>query len=145
MVNQYITLRSPMNRFVTLWVGVFSSDGMVRFVDAGHGHWLIAGADGPRAPEHRGGIPLGIDEAFAYESERLELLDDERVVLFTDGAVEQVNGEGEQYGLDRVVDVLRGTDSPGRDVDALMSALDAWRGAGRLDDDVTIASLQGAG
>jgi sigma-B regulation protein RsbU (phosphoserine phosphatase) len=142
MVNRYITLRSPMNRFVTLWVGCITPDGVLQYVDAGHGHWARVRGGTVHRPDHRGGIPLGIDEAFAYESETLHLEPHDRMVLLTDGILEQANEVGEAFDWERVAGALADSDSVATDVRVLFEAVDAWRGAIRPNDDMSIASFQ---
>src|SRR5690606_25746527 len=44
---RFVHPRRPESRFVTLWVGVFDAKARtLRYVDAGHGHAMMARADG---------------------------------------------------------------------------------------------------
>ncbi len=64
-------------------------NGSISFIDAGHGHWFILDAEGIRAISAVGNIPIGIDPAIDYAPEQITLERGDRLVLFSDGIVEQ--------------------------------------------------------
>lgn len=134
----------PGGRFISLWVGVIDpATREIRFVDAGHGHWLVReSADARPSPLHTvGGLPLGIDPDAPYHDESLRLGPGGRVVLFSDGVAEQRARDGEEFGHTRTIDALSGSTSASSDVGRLFTAVEAHAGADALDDDVTVASL----
>lgn len=140
-VNAYLAERSPLDRFVSLWIGVFdATDRSVTYIDAGHGHWLVKRSDEHRRPG-ASGIPLGIDPDARYPAQRLALGVDERIVLYSDGMTEQRSREGEMFGPDRLASSLR--DSPGVEDDVRMAcdALGAFAQTQSWDDDASIASI----
>lgn len=132
-------------RFVSLWVGVFDRSGHVEFVDAGHSHWLLVRADGPcEAPNpEEAGIPLGIDPATAYRRGTRRMGPGDRVVVFSDGLVEQRrDGGGAEFGISGVKAALLAEAPPGSDVQRVVAALHRHAGSGKLADDATIASIR---
>jgi serine phosphatase RsbU (regulator of sigma subunit)/pSer/pThr/pTyr-binding forkhead associated (FHA) protein len=143
-VNAYISQHSAANKFISLWLGIFdSSDRSVSFVDAGHGHWLCITPGRPvERIETAGGIPLGIDKDFVYSAERLEITPESRVVLFSDGVVEQPGPEG-LYGLERAIHALVACGSVNEDVAGLFKSVrDYSQTPDSLADDTTVASIQ---
>lgn len=143
-VNQRICARIDEGRFISLWCGVFdAAEGVVRFVDAGHGHWLVR-RNGQRAHTHPcvGGIPLGIDASMHYATESLPIVQGDRLIVFSDGVVEQQSPAGEEFGLERVVDLLAATDTPDDEVSALIRAVLDFAAHDTLADDVTVASIE---
>jgi serine phosphatase RsbU (regulator of sigma subunit) len=145
-VNRYLTSRSAMNMFVTMWLGVIdAAAGSVCYVDAGHGHWLIkrAGGKAPEAPPRPGGIPVAIDSSYHYENERMAISPGDRLILYSDGLLEQCSPTGEQFGLQRVIAAVSGT---GRaveaDADALFDAVRRFACTDMLDDDATVAAVE---
>lgn len=141
-VNRYLSHRSSANRFVTLWVGVISADGSIRAIDAGHGHCVRRQADGTlERITLRGGIPIGIDPSFNYVAETCSIQPGERLILYTDGLVEQTDAHGEEFGLERVARVLRSTATPDEDLSAVLLALRQFSGDVPWTDDVTVASI----
>lgn len=139
--NRFLAgLRVP-RRFVSLWVGSFDLDGQIRFVDAGHGHWLIMSADGSvRAISRIGGIPLGIDASVDYAPETVTLHPGERLVLYSDGITEQRNTQGEEFGRVRLLQAARNAD-PFHVADAILSAARKHAGA-PLTDDASVAIIE---
>ena len=142
-VNRYVTASSPAHMFVSLWVGVFDeADRSLRYVDAGHGHWFITyRGKGPVHADRPGGLLVGIDMDYAYDSATLDLGDVDRIVLYSDGVIEQVDPEGEAFEIDRVREVLATTGSPKQDVEVLFEQLTEFAGKSLLDDDTTVASI----
>lgn len=156
-VNRYLCDRLSPGRFVTLWLGVFASDGRVCFVDAGHAYWMRRthgatsgdevdaggmavtrhGPDlGPRS------IPIGIFKEARYESTMLHLGPGERIVLYSDGIAEERDAAGREFGIDRLAMALDGADSADEDVRRAFAAVHSFSHASSLSDDATVASIQ---
>ncbi len=53
-------------------------------------------------------FPLGILEEVDYQETHLALAPGDRVVFYTDGIVEAMSPQGEMFGFDRLLDVVRG-------------------------------------
>jgi len=49
-----------------------------------------------------GGIPLGIQENAPYSQEEVQLQSGDIAVLYSDGALEPINKQNEQYGMKRL-------------------------------------------
>lgn len=147
-LNRHVADRSHGGMFVTMWIGMLSprdeNDQLeVEFIDAGHGHWLVTtdGHDADR-PEYTGCLVVGIDPSYRFRSESIILEPGQRLVLFSDGVVEQKSPKsGEEFGLPRTGEVLRACASSAQDVEALVSAVVEHAGSEQLDDDMTIASI----
>jgi sigma-B regulation protein RsbU (phosphoserine phosphatase) len=75
-----------------------------------------------------------------YGEGRRELGVGDLVVLFTDGVVETPNGDGEEFGDRRLVEILgRHRTAPLDQVVAeVVTALERWSGGGAPHDDLTI-------
>ena len=143
-VNRYIAECSPSHMFVSLWVAVYDrSDRSLRYVDGGHGHWFITYRDkGPVHAGKPGGLLVGIDGEYAYESVTLDLADVDRIILYSDGVIEQVDPSGVAFGHDRVQQILAGTTSANQDVAEIFKQLEEFAGKSLLDDDTTVASIE---
>jgi hypothetical protein len=143
-VNAYISSRSAVNRFISMWVGVFDRTGRtVTYADAGHGHWFVVRRDGSAAdPGATGGIPVGIDPDARYRSHSMPLFAGERVVLFSDGVVEQRSPNGEPFGVERVRRGAVTCRSADDCVERLFASLVAFAETEALDDDTTLASVE---
>lgn len=151
-LNAYLADHASGGRFVTLWVGVVEGGGLVTFIDAGHGHAHVRRAvDGGREELVAGrGIPLGIDGEAVYATATVALKAGDRLVIYSDGVVDQVGSVGEPFGMARLDEAMalaagRGGasgESPEDGVRGVMDALRAFAPAGRLDDDATMALIE---
>ncbi len=144
--NEYVCQHAPMDRFVSAWVGLFDTRAMrLTFVDAGHGHWALRSVkDGVIRPGDSApaGIPLGIDPDRPYAPAHVPLAPGDRVVLYSDGLVEQTSPSGAEFGIQRVHAEVAASPSARHDADGLLRLVQAHAQRPFLDDDTTIASVQ---
>jgi sigma-B regulation protein RsbU (phosphoserine phosphatase) len=142
-VNRYVLGHSAVNRFISLWVGVLDPvTGELTHVDAGHGHWAHCTAEGEaRCERIAAHPPIGIDGDTDFASITVTCQPGDRIVLMTDGVVEQPRADQEQFGMDRSLAVLRESRTPEQDVERLHQAVCAFADTEHLADDTTIASL----
>lgn len=146
-LNRHIANRST-GQFVTMWIGIFdpnpdTGDAEVEFIDAGHGHWLVTqnGQDAVR-PKFRGGLVVGVDPDIPFTSETFTLKKGQRLVVFSDGIVEQTSpGSDEEYGLDRAGALLSSCSTHREDVSNLLDGVLEFAQTEDLRDDTTIASV----
>lgn len=150
-VNQHVAAHSHEGQFISLWVGVVDpAAGVLTFVDAGHGHWLVKFPDQPASRVFaKGGIPLGVDATTEYIAEEIPFPAGSRLILYSDGLVEQQNTSGDEFGLERSLAALTNSTGPDRDVASLFDALlnfavppeaASYPDSIALSDDVTIVS-----
>jgi phosphoserine phosphatase RsbU/P len=132
-------------RFVTLWFGMVDLESkQITFVDAGHGFCIhIPAGRTPSVITTKGGPPLGLLEQCQYPSDTLNVGSGDRVILFSDGVVEQFDPtHSDQFGMPRVLDLLEQSSSPQEDVQLLEKGVRDFSGTdGALTDDLTIASI----
>ena len=114
-LNQQLYSNIPLNKFVTAFYGVLDvSCGRVTFTNAGHNPPILLRANGERIRLEVGGCVLGgfAESSFAEDSVALRAGD--RLVLFTDGLTEALDACREQFGEERLIELL----SQYRDCDA---------------------------
>jgi serine phosphatase RsbU (regulator of sigma subunit) len=86
--NRYAA-RVGSGRFVTAWIAVFDSTSKtLTLVDAGHGLAWRQDAKQLSPLKTRGGPPLGVDAQASFDSEILQLLPHERIIVLSDGVTE---------------------------------------------------------
>jgi serine phosphatase RsbU (regulator of sigma subunit) len=78
------------------------------------------------------------------EQETIQLREGDTLLLYTDGVVEAMNDEGEQFGEDRLCEVARAHTADGaRKLAAgIKDAVRQYSGPHRQDDDITVLTLQ---
>jgi serine phosphatase RsbU (regulator of sigma subunit) len=143
MTNHFVATRPTGGRFVSLVAATLDPGGRVSLVDAGHGHWLFAKEETePRHAQRATSVPLGIDPDATFGPVAYTMTPGERLVCYTDGIPDQVNGSGEQFGFQRLDDALRASDGCDTDITRLFDALLRHADDRPLDDDATVASVQ---
>lgn len=106
-VNQYLSDNTPANRFVTLFIAELDpATGIIRFINAGHNPPLIGRSDGSVEQLDSGGFPLGIIPMAEYEVGQTSLGAGEVLLVYSDGVSEAANLKGEEFGLDRLSQVV---------------------------------------
>ena len=146
-LDRVLTRSGPSSRFVSLAYIELDRRGNIIFVNAGHPPPLILS---PSTRNHRElhptasllGLPLPEQPRFARAFDRLE--PDEILVAFTDGILEAESPEGEEFGLDRLKDLL--FKHADRDLDELLEtvllAVDAFSPGRQQMDDQTLMLLR---
>lgn len=137
-LNRYVSARSEPGRFATLWVGIFSPDGTLRFCDAGHGYWAVWSAGQVSPGRNPMGIPIGIEPGATYGSDECRLTPGDRVLLYSDGLIEQRDADGQQVGREPVLAAL-GKGDPEDDIRAIFQTVCGRVGGASLADDATAA------
>ncbi|MDR3568786.1 MAG: SpoIIE family protein phosphatase [Syntrophobacteraceae bacterium] len=94
--------------FVTLFCAILDlRSGRLRYSNAGHEHPFILRREGPLEtlpiPE---GFVLGVNEDAGYQTMEVELKPGDRLIVYTDGVTEAVNGAGEFYAHQNLISVL---------------------------------------
>jgi serine phosphatase RsbU (regulator of sigma subunit) len=138
---------SPMVRrttgkrmFVTLLLAVLDrEEGTLTVASAGHPPLLLT-REGRLEEVGKGAPPLGTFKDARFEAEARPLAPGDLLVLYSDGLVEALDGEGREYGRERLERVVAQVEN-GRSAlsirEAILSDLAAFRGNAESADDVT--------
>jgi len=140
-VNDYCCAHSNGGRrFTTAVVAEYETTShTLTYVNAGHNVPLLLRADGRVERLERGGLPFGIDGKAPYDVADIQLESGDILVIFTDGLVEAVNEQGEEYGEDRLLAIIpalrqyRAKDG----ISAMMNELNRFTGMAHQHDDIT--------
>jgi sigma-B regulation protein RsbU (phosphoserine phosphatase) len=105
-LNQVMQAAAYPTTFVSLFIGEVEWDGHFFYVNAGHPAPFVVG-DGEIKDLPATGVPLGfvpqlhVNRAYAY------LPTGSVLVLYSDGIIERVNPEGEQFGIVRLKELVQ--------------------------------------
>jgi sigma-B regulation protein RsbU (phosphoserine phosphatase) len=123
-LNRHIAASTAPNKFITLLVVELDpSSNEVRYVNAGHNPGVVIGSDGNVRELASGGLPLGLFGESSYESGSLVLEPGDLLCLYSDGLTECESPSDEEFGLPRLVDLLRA--SSDRSLSEVIRAVDA--------------------
>jgi serine phosphatase RsbU (regulator of sigma subunit) len=145
-INGLLFRSTAIQQFATFFLArVDSRQGLMTFSNAGHNWPVVFRANGERQYLERGGTVLGILETVEYEEERVRLAPGDRVVLYTDGISEAMDGSGEFFGDDRLCDIVQHMSRAmtAREIsDQLLAALRVFLGSVEPQDDMTLLVLR---
>jgi sigma-B regulation protein RsbU (phosphoserine phosphatase) len=140
-MNHYACTNSQSGlRFTTAFLAEFDpASRALTYTNAGHNAPILRRSSGAIERLSSGGLPLGMWADKTYEAGNVILQPGDWLVIFTDGVVEAVNGSDEEYGEQRLLNVLQAgvTATPDELLRRVMSDLDAFVGPTPQHDDVT--------
>lgn len=122
--------------------------GKIYYTGAGHEHLIIFRARTNSCEKHKaGGVVLGLspDLTGRLEEKCLKLEKQDMVVLYTDGATEATNNDGEEFGINRIGQIVlsRGRRHPEEVVHAIFETVLRFHGRDKeQEDDLTIVAFR---
>ena len=103
-LNQLLVNDFPAGKFVTMVYAVLDPAAKtVVFANAGHLRPLLIDETGETFLEVERGLPLGLS-CGDYSETEISLTRGSRLIFYSDGITEAVDGREEEYGLDRLVE-----------------------------------------
>lgn len=144
-VNKYLAENIPSNRFVTLFYAELDPQtGALSFINAGHNPPLIVHAAGTVENLSAGGLPLGIRADADYREGRTQLQFSDVLVIYSDGVSEAVNPQGEEFGTDRLYEVVsHNLNASAAGIrDRIEAALTKWAQGTPAADDITLVIVK---
>jgi phosphoserine phosphatase RsbU/P len=129
--------------FATLVLGKANRSGEVEIGNAGHCPPLWLRGKEVSTLEATG-VPLGMFCTSLYPTRRIRVEPGDSLVLYTDGVTEARDSSSQEYGSVRLTELLRsnGTSSPQAKIATMLADLNAFTGAHRPHDDLSIMVVQ---
>ena len=140
-VNELLYEENETLMFVTVLYSIYNPEtGRLTYSNGGHDAPMLVRPDGSsELLPLTGGVALGIAPDIEYPSHTVQLEPGDTVMLYTDGITEAMNGDGEQFGVERMHDVFAES-PPENSEQALKAMFDAVRnfvGDTPQSDDIT--------
>jgi sigma-B regulation protein RsbU (phosphoserine phosphatase) len=133
--------------FITMFCAVYDpADGALSFANAGHNPPVLARRDGLPAELDGDGAAIGLLGEVEFEACETSVGPGDCLLLYTDGVVEALDAHDEQFGEQRLADVVveRAPGGAQAVVDGVVDAVDAFTGGAAPRDDVTLLALRRA-
>jgi stage II sporulation SpoE-like protein len=142
-LNRIINRSTLSTRFISLFYGELEKNGNFIYCSAGHPPALFL-HDGRFQELAHGGMVLGPDPDAQYERGYVVLRPGDIVVAYSDGITEAANERDEQFGLDRLRQVIAAnTDLAAKGmVDLIFQSVEAFAGRVRPADDQTVVVIR---
>jgi sigma-B regulation protein RsbU (phosphoserine phosphatase) len=144
-LNRLVQENTEPQHFVTFFLGFFDANNRrLTYVNAGHNPPLYFPPGGKPKELTEGGLLLGIMPEVRYEAGELPLQKNAPVVLYTDGVTEAENHSEEQFGTERLSEIVESN----RQLSAkelgerILTGLKSFCDGKELGDDVSLVILK---
>ncbi len=148
-VNRFICSHSEVGRFATLFFGILDETGKIEFINAGHVPPLLAHNGKVESVFRAESFPLGMFPQAEFKPSSHVLQPGDTLILSTDGIMEAANSAGEDFGEDRLREIIeKNPRAPVEDLQAkILAAVEQFTGNAPQADDLTllIVRYQGTG
>ncbi|MBN1505097.1 MAG: PP2C family protein-serine/threonine phosphatase [Candidatus Eisenbacteria bacterium] len=147
--NTLLYLSTDPQKFATLFYGILDyRNHRLCYCNAGHERpYMVASAGkeaGKPARLDVGGIILGCVEQFPYEETCLPFNRGDLIVVFSDGVTEAMSETGEEYGEERIANLLAANpnESAAGLIEKLVASVAEHAGKRSQTDDITLVAVR---
>jgi phosphoserine phosphatase RsbU/P len=143
-LNRLFPFELATEQFATLLYGLLNvRSGEFRYVSAGHPSPVHVPHGASAVVLESSGLPIGLTEE-SYVERSAHVRPGDRLYLYSDGVLEVMNQAGEQFGIARLLELLR-IARPGslqESVNALLRGIADWHADERPQDDISILGVE---
>lgn len=141
MLNDRYPGGDECDQYFTMVYGTLETDtGRGVLCQAGHPHPVVVGADRGPTEIGCGGYPVGMLPDVRFDDAEFFLEPGERLVLYSDGVPDALDGRGQPFGRERLMALLAATGDRdlGASIDRIEATLTAWRAGAGWEDDASL-------
>ena len=142
-LNKILHRSRLTTKYVSLFYGELEENGTFIYSNAGHNPPFVLKEGDEHHFLREGGLILGPTPDATYNRGYIELSAGNVLCMYTDGITEAHNEEDEEFGLDRLIDLVRlNREKPAQEiVSTVLNAIEMWGRAG--EDDRTVVIVKG--
>ena len=141
-INKITCDGNDTSMFATFFMGVLElPTGRLYYCNAGHNKPFIVSdiiTELPAKPN----LPLGIFDDVPYVVREYTLPPDSMLFLYTDGLTEAMNGQYEQFGIERLKDNLKSEEDCKNQIEKMTQAVHQFAGGASQSDDLTMLAIR---
>jgi sigma-B regulation protein RsbU (phosphoserine phosphatase) len=148
VANSTVYKGSYERRLMTFFYSILDTQsGLLRFANAGHLHpYLFRAEDAQVQQLDVSSYPLGVKANSIYPEQQVQLSDGDLMVFYSDGIIEAMNPQGEEFGFERMEEAIARHGHLCA-TDIVNSLLLDWRrftmdGERAPEDDVTVVAVK---
>jgi phosphoserine phosphatase RsbU/P len=141
LLNKHIYANTSAEKYATFCFGLFDENrSVLTYTNAGHLPPILMRRGEPFAELEVTGTVVGAFPFSRYEEQEIALESGDLLVAYTDGVVEPEDPYGEQFGEDRLKDLLvkHGGAESSEIIAKVMEAVEQWTASTELQDDMTM-------
>jgi sigma-B regulation protein RsbU (phosphoserine phosphatase) len=139
-LNRHLFRNTSDERYATCFFGVYDAETrQLHYTNAGHLPPVYIHGTKVRRLE-TGGMVVGLFSEVPFQQGAVEIEHGGMLVAYSDGLIEPENVYGEEFGTDRLIDVVTRNreKSPNDIAQAMMTAAEEWSGSPEQADDMTV-------
>lgn len=142
-INKLIFESSPANRYATFFYGEYR-DGVLAYVNAGHNAPMLLRRDGRIERLEAGGPVIGLMEGAPFVEASVKVASGDLLLGYTDGVSECMNPRDEEWGEDKLAELLRANRNlpSAALVDRIMKDADLFANGAKQHDDMTLILMK---
>jgi sigma-B regulation protein RsbU (phosphoserine phosphatase) len=140
LLSQQLYENTPAEKYATFFCSVYDDEtGGLTYTNAGHLKPILVRA-GKATGLEGDGMVAGLFPHVTYEQQEIQLERGDLLAVFSDGVPEAENGEGKEYGEDRLADLLaENASKPLEEIIRIVTkSVDNWAADPETRDDTTI-------
>lgn len=144
-INNCISQRNEYNMFCTMFVGSFDLEtGLLTYCNAGHNQPVILKKGKAEFLEVIPNIPVGSFEGFEYESETMQMTNEDTLFIYTDGVTEAENMVHHEYSDERLLAELNKmtATNPSNVIETVAQSIKNFVGQAEQSDDITMLAVK---
>ena len=136
LMNKTLYRTGGSRAFMTIFYSVLDpKSGMLDYVSIGHPYPLLRRASGEIEELGSGCLPLGVRESISCRPQTTDLRDGDLLVMYTDGIPETVAESGDDFGFDRLREVVADGGPPVSVHDRMITTVERFAGDSPTLDD----------
>lgn len=145
LTNNYVAeTHEAANMFATIFIGILNPQtGKLTYINGGNEPALIVGKDGKVYTElTRTGSAIGAISQKSFITKEITLSDDDLLIAFTDGIPDTQNINGEFFGKEKILQILKSKTNPTAFVNEMEETLQNFIGSAEQFDDITLLAIK---
>lgn len=147
--SEELLKRARTGQYATgFWCDYHADTRVLRYSNAGHPYPVVVnGSKDGLSRLEAGGVPIGLVPGASYEESAVVLDGGSLVVFFSDGITEAESPDGEDFGEERLLGLIRDARdlSPQEVCLRIAGSVQEWQGREEQSDDMTVIAFRTAG
>jgi sigma-B regulation protein RsbU (phosphoserine phosphatase) len=143
-LNRFLLGRTGGEKYATVFYCLLHLDGRLHYVNAAQCPPLIVRTGAPLVELETTGMPVGLMDPATFELAECQLVNGDRVVIYSDGVTEAANSAGEFFGKKRLRQILaeHNAASCSELHDAIQTGVGIFTEDAAQSDDITVVVLE---
>ncbi|MCG3118740.1 MAG: hypothetical protein ALAOOOJD_00996 [bacterium] len=143
-LNNQITRSTTAEKYATFFYAILWPEKKLTYTNAGHNYPLQCHRDGSICELQQSNLVVGVREGIKYDEHLATFQSGDTLIFYTDGITEAINAHWEEFGVERLYEVIRQTyqQSAENIRNAVYEAVLGFAGDTPQSDDLTLVVVK---